>query len=80
MISSCCDGQTFTLFVNCSQERVKIAEVSSTTDMSGLSQNLIDEKNEEIDHLSEQILRIQSDFSELKTEKGVENLVSTSSG
>lgn len=51
-------------------------EVSSTTDMSGLSQNLLDEKNQEIDHLSEQILRLQSDFSDLKSEKGVENLVS----
>lgn len=43
--------------------------------MSGLSQNLIDEKNQEIDHLSEQVLRLQTEFSELKAEKGVENLV-----
>lgn len=54
---------------------MKLSETSSVTDISGLSQNLLEEKNQEIDHLSEQILRLQSDFNDLKAEKGVQNLV-----
>ncbi|KAH3717233.1 hypothetical protein DPMN_060014, partial [Dreissena polymorpha] len=58
------------------RERVKLAEASSVADMSGLSQNLIDEKNQEIDQLSEEILQLQADIADLKAEKGVENLAS----
>ncbi|KAL4221886.1 A-kinase anchor protein 9 [Mactra antiquata] len=56
------------------RERVKLSEASSVTDISGLSQNLLEEKNQEIDHLAEQILRLQSDYNDLKAEKGVQNV------
>ena len=59
------------------QERVQLAgETSSMTDISGLSQNLLEEKNQEIDHLSEQLIRVRTEFQELRAEKGVENMVS----
>ena len=59
------------------QERVQLAgETSSVTDISGLSQNLLEEKNQEIDHLSEQLIRVRTEFQELRAEKGVENMVS----
>jgi hypothetical protein len=54
-----------------------LSEASSITDISGLSQNLLEEKNQEIDHLSEQVLRLQSDYNDLKAERGVQNLVCT---
>ena len=59
------------------QERVQIAsQTSSVTDISGLSQNLLEEKNQEIDHLSEQVTRLTTELEELKSDKGVENMVS----
>ena len=58
------------------QERVQLAgQTSSVTDISGLSQNLLEEKNQEIDHLSEQVLRLQTEYQELQAEKGVERMV-----
>ena len=58
------------------QERVQLAgHTSSVTDISGLSQNLLEEKNQEIDHLSEQVLRLQTELQELQAEKGVERMV-----
>lgn len=56
---------------------MKLSEASSVTDISGLSQNLLEEKNQEIDHLSEEVLRLQSDYNDLKAERGVQNLVRT---
>ena len=58
------------------QERVQLAgHTSSVTDISGLSQNLLEEKNQEIDHLSEQVTRLQTEYQELQAEKGVERMV-----
>ncbi|WAQ94540.1 PCNT-like protein [Mya arenaria] len=56
------------------KERLKLAEASFAGDMSGLSQGLIEEKNAEIDQLSDQLSRLQADLADIKAERGVEHL------
>ncbi|WAQ94515.1 PCNT-like protein [Mya arenaria] len=58
------------------KERLKLAEASFAGDMSGLSQGLIEEKNAEIDQLSDQLSRLQADLADIKAERGVEHLAS----
>ena len=52
---------------------MKLAE--ATGDMTGLSQSLIEEKNAEIDALSDQLAQLQADLADIKAERGVGDLV-----
>ena len=40
---------------------------------------MLQEKNQEIDHLSEQVTRLTTELEELKSDKGVEHMVSSCS-
>ncbi|KAK3603155.1 hypothetical protein CHS0354_042986 [Potamilus streckersoni] len=57
------------------KERVRTLQARTPiSNISGLSQSLIEEKNQEIDHLMEELRQAQVDLQELQTEKGVSSL------
>ncbi|KAL3832339.1 hypothetical protein ACJMK2_023991, partial [Sinanodonta woodiana] len=57
------------------RERMRTLQARTpVSNISGLSQSLLEEKNQEIDHLMEELRQAQADLQELQTEKGVSNL------
>ena len=56
---------------------MKSLENQSPLELSPFTQNLLDEKNQEIDHLNDQVHQLQEELNKLSSGEEIVNLVST---
>jgi len=60
----------------CLQDKMKSLENQSPLELSPFTQNLLDEKNQEIDHLNDQVHQLQEELNRLSSGEEIVNLVS----